>query len=422
MVDAGIELVEHPGGLDPLQQRAGARDQVVIVEQRAQALLALVGGEHARHQQGERRAAVADRDGVQLLGGCQQASGKCLQRRQQGTVELGFALAADIGVDRAGLGDEAAPAEGDGIAVILSGKQGAQDACEILARGGARLKRLDQGMQSRQRCKIGAKTHPDRIGRQVRRDAEEGGDTSLDSVRFAGTAVFIAEQGALAQRLLEHGLETVLRREPRQQVERTRLRPIRLGRDVSEQFTARRAQHLGLREIIGDLEARRHIGLEGRRLQDARAEGVDGLDAQPARRFQGLCEKPARLGALGRGRRLAGQSRQLTPQRLIRKRRPVAQRLEDAVRHVGGRGLGIGDAEHPAGRDIVEQQPEHAIDQHMGLTRAGIGRDPGGEAWIGGLSLALIGQRRNDPAGLHASPPSSPPGAADHSLTRARWS
>ena len=32
MVDAGIELIEHPGRVDVLQQRAGALDQIVEIE------------------------------------------------------------------------------------------------------------------------------------------------------------------------------------------------------------------------------------------------------------------------------------------------------------------------------------------------------------------------------------------------------
>ena len=38
MVDAGIELVEHPGRVDVLQQRAGALDQIVEIEPAARVL------------------------------------------------------------------------------------------------------------------------------------------------------------------------------------------------------------------------------------------------------------------------------------------------------------------------------------------------------------------------------------------------
>ena len=56
---------------------------------------------------------------------------------------------------------------------------------------------------------------------------------------------------------------------------------------------------------------------------------------------------------------------------------PGPQRVEHAVRHVGGGGLGEGDAEDARRIDAGEQQPDHALRQHVGLAGAGIGRDPG---------------------------------------------
>ena len=52
------------------------------------------------------------------------------------------------------------------------------------------------------------------------------------------------------------------------------------------------------------------------------------------------------------------------------------ERVEHAVRHVGGGGLGEGEAEDFRRVDAVEQQADHALRQHMGLARAGIGRRP----------------------------------------------
>ena len=423
VVDAGVELVKHPGRLDPLQQRACARDQVVIVEQRAQALLALIGGEHPRHQQRQRCAAITNGDGIQPLARSQHQCRKRLQGGERRTVQLGFPLAANVGVDRALSGDQAAAAEGDRVAIVLPRQQRAEIGSAGLARRAAGAERLDQPGKTGKRRQLGAKSGLDRAGVEIGRDAEEGGDTGAHSFGITGATVLVAEQGALAQRLLHHGLEGILRRQPCQQVERPGFGTLRVGGDESEQFTPRLAQHLGLGQIVRDLEARRHIGLERGSLQYARAEGVDRLDPEAARRLERFREKAAGLRLLGQGRRPAGQLRQRAAQALGVERRPVAERLEDAVRHVGGGRLGIGDAEHPAGRDAVQQEPQHAVDQHMGLARASVGRDPGGEAGVGGQRLALIGQRRDDPARLHGSTPSSPPpGAADHSLTRARWS
>ena len=77
-----------------------------------------------------------------------------------------------------------------------------------------------------------------------------------------------------------------------------------------------------------------------------------------------------------------------------------------------------------AGLDAVEQQPDHALRQHVGLARAGIGRDPGRDRRVG----RGICSRRSTASGMMRGafirlPPlrrRSPP--SDHSLTRARWS
>ena len=50
--------------------------------------------------------------------------------------------------------------------------------------------------------------------------------------------------------------------------------------------------------LIEHLEACCDVGLERELVQQARAEGVDGLHLQPARRFQRSREKPARASAL----------------------------------------------------------------------------------------------------------------------------
>ncbi len=64
-------------------------------------------------------------------------------------------------------------------------------------------------------------------------------------------------------------------------------------------------------------------------------------------------------------------------ERVVVERDPVAERGEHPLRHVGGGGLGEGDAEDLFRRHAVEQQADHALHQHMGLARAGIGRDEG---------------------------------------------
>ena len=53
------------------------------------------------------------------------------------------------------------------------------------------------------------------------------------------------------------------------------------------------------------------------------------------------------------------------------------QPLEHLVRHVGGGGLGEGDAEDFRRIDAAQQQVDHALRQHIGLAGAGIGGDEG---------------------------------------------
>ena len=74
-------------------------------------------------------------------------------------------------------------------------------------------------------------------------------------------------------------------------------------------------------------------------------------------------------------------------QRGVIQRDPMAERGEHPLRHVGGGGLGEGDAEDFFRRHVVEQQPDHALHQHMGLAGSGIGRNEGGGRGIGRARL-----------------------------------
>ena len=88
---------------------------------------------------------------------------------------------------------------------------------------------------------------------------------------------------------------------------------------------------------------------------------------------------------------------------VVVERCPVRQRCEHAVRHVGGRRLGEGEAEDFRGIDAVEQQPDHTLRQHMGLARAGVGRHPCRCRRIGRLAL-LLDQLRGNDAVIRRSP------------------
>ena len=73
----------------------------------------------------------------------------------------------------------------------------------------------------------------------------------------------------------------------------------------------------------------------------------------------------------------------------VGERRPFAEDVEDALRHLGGGGAGEGQAEDAAGVGAGEEQADDAVGEHMGLARAGIGRHPGRGARVRGVGLRL---------------------------------
>ena len=137
------------------------------------------------------------------------------------------------------------------------------------------------------------------------------------------------------------------------------------------------AQRLRL-PVVEHGELRRDAGLQREAAQQALAEGVDRLDAQPARRLQ----RPGEEGAgaaepLGRDA-LAGlaEGAQRRAQLGVAEHRPAPERAEQPVLHLRRGGLGVGQAEDALRLGAGEQQPRHPVGQHPGLARAGVGGDP----------------------------------------------
>ena len=201
----------------------------------------------------------------------------------------------------------------------------------------------------------------------------------------------------------------------------------RLAERAAARRTSKRAPPCRLGEIgrlalVEHLEVPGDIGLEGELLQQALAEGVDGLDLQPARRLQGAGEEPPRSSQLVLARPAAFDLRDGAGERLVGQHRPAAEALEDPARHLRRGGLGEGEAEDTARLGAGEQQPHDALGEHEGLARAGIGRHPGGRPRIRRLGLSLarrcVDHGRGGPNHFSSSSLSTRP----HSRTRARWS
>ncbi len=195
------------------------------------------------------------------------------------------------------------------------------------------------------------------------------------------------------------------------------------GGGARNHVAARGGEQRRLHLRVEHFEMGRNVGLQRKLVQHRFAEGVDGLDLQPARCFQRLGEqapRPAHGVAIG-----PATVQRLDPRRQFRvaKRRPFRQCRKHPVRHVGCGGAGVGQAQDLRRIGAAQQQPDDALGQHMGLARSGIGRHPGRIPGVGGARLAGRRVGRDGIGFLHASPPSSPASPpADHSSTRARWS
>ena len=172
-------------------------------------------------------------------------------------------------------------------------------------------------------------------------------------------------------------------------------------------------QQFGLPPGLDHLKPRGDIGLEREEMQQALAKGMNGLDFQPARGFNGAGKQAAgEHQLLGPGFCRAGRLNR-RHQRPIRHQCPFGQRLEYPRRHIGGGSLGEREAQDARRWRARQQQPDNTLGQDMGFARAGIGGDPRRHGRVGGAVLDRLGLRQT-----HASSPGWP----DHSLTRARWS
>ena len=196
-----------------------------------------------------------------------------------------------------------------------------------------------------------------------------------------------------------------------------------LPRRAGDQQAPRFGQQGHALGVVQNLEMPRNVRFQRKLVEDRLAEGVDGLDLQPARRLQRFGEEPARDDHSLRRRRPAVEPGDLRREVGILGGRPFRQPCEDAARHLGRRRLGVGQAEDLRRLDLRQEQPHDAFGQDMGLARAGIGRHEDRAFGVcgDGLQPCRFG---NAGKAAHAAPPSapSPPSSApiDHSCARAR--
>ena len=109
---------------------------------------------------------------------------------------------------------------------------------------------------------------------------------------------------------------------------------------------------------------------------------MDGLNFQPAGRFQRSCKKPSRpCEFLARpGFVFSFQIIEGGAQIFIIFKRPFAKQFEQTLGHFCGSGFGEGDAEDFGRIGIVEKQPRYAVSEYARFPRPCIGGDKGGTA------------------------------------------
>ena len=153
-------------------------------------------------------------------------------------------------------------------------------------------------------------------------------------------------------------------------------------------------EKLGVLGVVEHVEARGDIGLERELMQQLGAESVDGLHLQPARGVERAREQaPRQRAARGVGLKARALANGFVEAGIV-ERGPFGERVEHPLGHVGGGGLGESDAEDFFRLDAVEQKVDHALHQHVGLARAGIGGDPGRHGRVGDVALQLAARNR----------------------------
>ncbi len=424
VVERVIELVHDPGGARTRDEFQRARCLVGEIEDAALGLGLGESGERSPRDPKQRLAALERAGGAPLV--AQRFEARLL------ALEVGFEIRApfellrrDAAASTARLADarcsvllleERIEQRFDARLGIARCIDGSQPVCEIPIRAASFVEPLRPGLPALSPDVAAEHFGFDPRGRVVRREAEGVPQGRAVSARVPERLERLGE----TLRFGEHRRKAEGARLARRQFERARLR--RLKRNAID-GACPRLRHERLRlALVDHLEMRGNVGLEGEELQEPFAEGVQRLHAQAPRRFDRAGEEPPRiLKGLRIGRVRAGFLDR-SGERLVVERRPFGERPEYAGRHIGGGGLGEGEAEDARWGRPGKQQPQHALGEHIGLAAAGVGRHPGGGAGRGGRRLRLAQLLGNGQRAIHAVSPSMSSPEFDHSFTRARWS
>ncbi len=238
-------------------------------------------------------------------------------------------------------------------------------------------------------------------------DAAAGVDEALDRCVVALQRAVQAAELAEAAAIVGHDMRGF---------EKNRIAANDLGAERAE----RGFPQLSAVGVIEFAETGRDAGFEWEAAEEPAAECVDGFDPEAAGRLERLRKQLARLvDVFGR---FVLKLRQLVDERRFVHDAPRAEALEQARLHLGGGGLGVGDAQDGVWLCAIEEKPGDAVNQDFRLARSGVGCDPDRMIRQGGVGLALRGGLVFRPWRVGGRRHSSPPSSIVHSLRRARRS
>ena len=430
VVDALVKLVLHPRpGVGARQKVDCAHDQIVEIEEAAAALDLLVSGdqpigdgergacafEHAK----QRQPVAGFHDGGRGVEVAFRQVGKSgeqrLLERLAGIVWHAVRLQKPVGQEF-----QAAYRIGFG--------EGRHRMRQYIVENGARVAGVGRSHEVREVRRLKTRKRPD-APRDLRcrlavREAEFLEQRPEPIARPADLEDEAAQGVALAHDLGEQRIEPGLAGPFQHGGEGLREFGIVAGARAGDHVAAGRGEQRPLHLRVEHLEVGGDVRLQRELVQHRLAEGVDRLDFQTARRLQRFGEQAARPPQRTLVRRPAVELGYPLRQRLVGEDRPFRKHGKDAGRHVGSGGARIGQAQDLRRVGAAQEEPHHAVRQHMRLAGAGIGRNPGGLGRVGGARLdgkRVLGDAKR---ALHASPspPSGPSPPASHSAVRARWS
>ena len=383
MVDAEVELVVHPLRARLGEQSERLVDQVVVVEQAAPGLLGAIARDHLVRDGDERGGALARLD---RAAACDQAGQSRLLVRQA-LGERGMLSCQRRGHDRPShlqlVGQEDRQVLANALAAARRHCAGEPVALFLVVGRALAAQRREGRPFGRRHDRPVHDGGVDLLLRLIRfhaQRARQAGDCRRDAAGMRDPRFeFLVPGDRFVDRFCEGGV----RRNRDGDAERAAEIAVGPGGRLQQDAHAQPVDQLGAGALLQHLEARRDIRLERKLMQQPRAERMNGLHLQPARRVERLREQPPRTRALRRVRRAAFDLGNLVVELRVGERRPACQRLEHAVRHVGGRRLGVGEAEDLLRRRAAQQQADHALRQHVRLARARVGGDPGRGGRIG---------------------------------------